>query len=333
MKKRTLGPTDLALSEVGFGVWTVATNWWGKISPEDGVKLLQRAVDLGVNFFDTADGYGDGFGEQIVADALKTRRHQLIYATKFGYDFYNNPYRVGHAERPQNWDPKFVRSACEQSLRRLRTDYIDLYQLHNPKMDAIRSADLYGLLDDLVREGKIRYYGVALGPDIGWEEEGMAALTEMPNHMMQVIYSILEQQPARNFFPVAREHKVGLLARVPHASDILTDRYVKEPPKFEAGDHRAHRRQQWLQEAMRKRAQLTFLAKEGEMTMAQAAIRFCLSEQNIASVLPNITSMEQLEEYTAAGEHPDLEPHIVERLWDLYDTGFGLAAASGSSSR
>lgn len=326
MKHRTLGKTGLVVSEVGFGVWTVATNWWGKIEPDDGIKLLQKAADLGVTFFDTADAYGDGFGETIVAQALNSRRHQLIYGTKLGYDIYTPQPRIGHTERPQRWDPAFVRHACEQSLRRLRTDYLDLYQLHNPKMDAINNDELFGTLDALVKEGKVRCYAAAIGPDIGWLDEGLAVMTRRNIGAMQIIYSILEQQPARQFFATAREKNVGLISRVPHASDVLTGRFTAAPPTFSPTDHRSHRRQQWLLEAMKKRAQLDFLEKDGHMTLAQAAIRFCLTEPVIASVLPNITSEAELTEYVGASEVSDLTPDVVSRLWELYDTGFGLAS-------
>ncbi|MSQ12508.1 MAG: aldo/keto reductase [Dehalococcoidia bacterium] len=329
MKYRKLGKTDLVLSEVGFGAWTVATDWWGHVEPEDGVKLLQRAVDLGVNVVDTADAYGDGFGEEIVAQALHTRRQQLVYATKFGYDLSvpQQP-RVGHQERPQCWDAAFVRQACERSLRRLKTDYIDLYQLHNPKMDAIRSGELFQTLDDLVKEGKLRYYALALGPDIGWVEEGDAALTETGIAAMQIIYSILEQQPARHFFLLAAERGVGLLSRVPHASEVLTDKFRRAPPSFSATDHRSHRRQQWLQEAIQKVGKLAFLEEAYKHTpLSHLAIQFVLSEPVIASVFPNITSEADLEEYVGASEADALNPEHVAQLHELYDAGFGLTPA------
>jgi len=324
LRYRKLGTTDLTLSELGFGAWTVATNWWGKIEPDDGVKLLWKAADLGITFFDTADAYADGFGETIVAQALNSRRHQLVYGTKVGYDIYTPQPRVGHAERPQRWDTAFIRHACEQSLRRLRTDYIDVYQVHNPKMDAINNDELFGTLSALVKEGKIRYFAAAIGPDLGWLDEGLAVMEKRPIAAMQIIYNILEQQPARKFFAPARDKNVGLMSRVPHASDVLTSKFAVSPPVFSATDHRSHRRQQWLLQAMKKRTLVEFLERDGHMTLAQAAIRFCLTEPNIASVLPNITSEADLTEYVGASEVADISPDIASRLWDVYDTGFGL---------
>ena len=178
MKYRKLGKTDLDISEVGFGVWTVSTGWWGKLEERDSIALLSRAFDIGINFFDTADAYAEGYGEEILVKALGGHRRDMVIGTKFGYDFYSNETRTGHSERPQDFSPKFVRYACEQSLRRLNTDYIDLYQIHNPRMSAIESDDLFETLENLVNEGKIRYYGSAIGPDIGWFEEGEASMKE-----------------------------------------------------------------------------------------------------------------------------------------------------------
>ncbi|MCI0438788.1 MAG: aldo/keto reductase [Chloroflexi bacterium] len=321
MKYRQLGTTALNVSEVGFGVWTVATNWWGKIEEDEGIGLLVKAFDLGVNFFDTADTYGNGYGEEILAKALKKQRHDIVIGTKFGYDFYTSAEREGHKERPQKWTPGFVRYACEQSLRRLQTDYIDLYQLHNPKMDAIESDELFDTLEELVKEGKIRCYGAAIGPDIGWYDEGMASMEERDIRAMQIIYSILEQQPARDWFSTAEKHKTGLITRVPHASGMLDGTYTKDTV-FEASDHRSHRRQQWLETSLKKIEQLDFLTDSLSSTIGQIAIKFALSGPMVATVLPNITNLPQLEEFAAASETEDIPQEFVQRLHELYDENF-----------
>ena len=324
MQYRQLPRTDLSLSAVVFGVWTVATTWWGKIPEEQRAALLENAVDLGVNFFDTADTYGEGYGEEILAKVLGPHRHDLVIATKFGYDFYDRlTPRIGHQERPQKFDPDFVRFACEQSLRRLNSDYIDLYQVHNPRIDALEQDDLFETLEQLQAEGKIRYYGVALGPDIGWFEEGAAAMRERAVSSLQIIYSILEQEPAKDFFPIAADCQVGLLSRVPHASEALTGRYT-EVPSFDESDHRSHRRAEWLREALRKVEQVKFLAgEETGRTLAQAAIQFALYPPAITSVLPNFTNLAELRDYTAAIDTPPLtegEQQILDDLWanDFY---------------
>ena len=324
MKFRQLPRTDLVVSEVGFGVWTVATNWWGRIEEADRAALLENALELGVNFFDTADTYGDGYGEEILAKVLGHRRQDLVIATKFGYDIYDPTPRDGHRERPQKFDRDFVIYACEQSLRRLNTDYIDLYQAHNPRVDALERDELFEVLEQLKFEGKIRYYGVALGPDIGWFEEGETSMRDRQVDSLQIIYSILEQEPARDFFPIAAAQEVGLLSRVPHASNTLTGDLI-QIPTFNENDHRAFRRAEWLREAIAKVERVKFLVQEDARTMAQSAIQFCLKKPEIKSVLPNFTNLDELREYTAAVAAPPLTDEEQTLLDELWDNRFYLA--------
>ena len=212
MKYRPLPRTELSLSEVGFGVWTVATTWWGKIPEEQRAALLENALELGVNFFDTADTYGEGYGEEILAKVSATAATRWSSPQVRLRLLRQSDARIGHQERPQKFDPDFVRFACEQSLRRLSSDYIDIYQVHNPRIDALEKDELFETLEELKTEGKIRYYGVALGPDIGWFEEGEASMKERQVSSLQIIYSILEQDPAKDFFPIAKDCEVGLLS-------------------------------------------------------------------------------------------------------------------------
>ena len=323
MKYRKMPGTELTLSEVGFGVWTVATNWWGRIEEADRAALLENAVELGVNFFDTADTYGDGYGEEILAKVLGHRRNEIVIATKFGYDIYDPTPREGHRERPQKFDRDFVIYACEQSLRRLDTDYIDLYQVHNPRIDALERDELFETLEQLKFDGKIRYFGVALGPDIGWFEEGETSMRDRQVDSLQIIYSILEQEPAKDFFPIARDHNIGLLSRVPHASNTLTGEFI-EIPTFDENDHRAHRRAEWMREALQKVDRVRFLELEDTRTLGQSAIQFVLKRPEIVSVLPNFTNMAELKEYTAAVETPEITDAEQDHLDELWDNAFYL---------
>ena len=325
MKFRKLPRTDLVLSEVGFGVWTVATNWWGKIEDADKAALLENAVEEGINFFDTADTYGDGFGEEILATVLGHKRNDIVIATKFGYDIYDPTPRDGHKERAQKFDKEFVKYACEQSLRRLGTDYIDLYQAHNIKLADLERDELFETLEQLQFEGKIRHYGVALGPDIGWIEEGEYTLTQRQVASAQVIYSIMEQDPAKHFMRLAEENEVGLLSRVPHASNTLTEEFDDGLPTFDADDHRAHRKNEWLEEAMKKVARVRFLVQEDTRTMAQSAIQFVLKQPSIISVLPNFTNLLELKEYTSALETPEISDEEQAKLDELWEHGFDVS--------
>ncbi|MDP2675167.1 MAG: aldo/keto reductase [Dehalococcoidia bacterium] len=333
MKYRKLGNTGLQLSAVGFGLWTVSTSWWGAEDDRQGVDLLRRAYDLGVTFFDTADTYGNGKGETMLADALGHVRDKIVIATKFGYDFYSHAgERKGQRELPQDFSPAFVRRACEESLRRLDTDYIDLYQLHNPRMPAIESDELFETLEELKSQGKIRHYGAALGPAIGWEEEGVAAMRGRALDSLQIIHNMLEQDPGRRLLDVAAEEDVGVLVRVPHSSGLLEGTFTEETT-FPPGDHRSHRPREWLIDGLKKLEQLRFLhegtsprrvASGDGRTIGQAALQWLLATPDIASTLPNIYDAEQLEEFAAASETPPLSEDELARIAELYEHSFGL---------
>jgi aryl-alcohol dehydrogenase-like predicted oxidoreductase len=325
VKYRALGNTDITVSEVGFGVWTVGTTWWGIKDEDFGVDLMRQAYDLGITFFDNADSYGDGKGEEMLARALGDVRDKIVIATKFGYDICSTSTdaRPGHQERPQDFSPAFVRRALEESLRRLGTDHIDLYQLHNPRMTAIESDELFALLDDVQREGKVRSYGVALGPAIGWEEEGLASMRGRRLGALQTIYNLFEQDPGRAFFPVARERGMGVLVRVPHSSGMLEGKYSKETA-FSEDDHRSHRPKEWLTEGLQKLEAIEFLTEGGDRTIGQAALQFILSEPSVSSTLPNIYTADQLREFAAAPEAPVLTDDELTRLAALYERNFGV---------
>ena len=325
MKYRNLAGTDLTLSEVGFGVWSVSTNWWGEISEADGISLLKKAFDKEITFFDTADSYGEGYGEEILAKALGDQRDKIVIGTKFGYDL--EAPRSGHQrERPQNWSPDFVKAACEKSLTRLATDYIDLYQMHNSRLTSIQRDDTVAALDDLRTEGKIKNWGVAVGPDIGWIEEGEYTLSER-RVPAQIIYSVLEQDPADRFIRAATEANVGVFSRVPHASGMMDGTYTKDTKldsmPFDADDHRSYRKMQWLSQSVEKLKQIDFLISGKPATVGQIAIKFCLVPPIMASCVPTITNEAQLEEYVAAPDIDELPADELQRLFVLYADNFG----------
>ena len=330
MKYRNLGDTDIRVSEVGFGVWTVSTGWWGEVDDDRSARLLRGAYERGINYFDTADTYGSGKGETLLADAGFTSgsmREDVVISTKIGYDFYNNTARRGQQERPQDWSEEFIRFALEQSLKRLDTDYVDFLQLHNTKMDAIEDDALFALMDEFKGEGKIRSYGAALGPKIGWLEEGVKAMRERDVSGVQMIYNILEQDPGRGLIEAARETDTGLVVRVPHSSGMLEGNY-DENTTFGPNDHRRHRPKEWLLGGLKKVEQLDFLTESGERTLGQAALKFCLASPEVVSTLPNIYNEEQIEEFSAAPDTPDLTGEELSRVAELYENNFGLEPAA-----
>jgi len=330
MRYRGLGTTNLQLSEIGFGAWTIGGDWWGHIDDDEALRLLNRAYDLGITYYDTADQYGEGRSERLIGRAFAGRRDKVVIGGKFGYDFYHNTRGEGHRELPQNFEPGFIRYALEQSLARLGTDYLDLWLIHNARMQTIEDDTVWQTLADLRREGKVRHYGVALGPAIGWEEEGVRALRERPSEAMQIIYNLLEQEPGRAFFPVAAERGAGLLVRVPHSSGLLEGKYSLDTT-FPATDHRSFRKREWLVEGLQKLEQLDFLTHGRAATIGQVALRYCLAEPTISTVLPNIYGMAQLEEFAAATDAPDLTEAELARISELYQTNFGLQTAPAGS--
>jgi aryl-alcohol dehydrogenase-like predicted oxidoreductase len=328
MKTREFGSSGITASEVGFGLWTISTGWWGEHSDESAIALLREAHDLGITLYDTADTYGEGRGETLLRKALGDVRDDITIATKFGYDIYSPWERKGHVERPHDWSPEYVRFALEQSLARLGTDRIDVYQLHNPRMDAIRSDEVFTVLDDAVSAGKIRSYGVALGPAIGWRDEGLEAFRTRDLAAAQIIHNLLEQDPGRELIEAAREASTGLMIRVPHSSGMLEGHYTSDTV-FAENDHRRHRPKEWLTEGLRKVETLGFLT-DGR-TLGQAAIQWLLAEPVVTTVLPNIYNSEQLHEFAAAPDTPELTASELEHVAELYASDFAAEpAATGS---
>lgn len=332
MKYRNLGNTDIQVSEVGFGVWTVSTGWWGEVVDERSVRLLRQAQERGINYFDTADTYGSGKGETLLADAFRHMRDEVVISTKIGYDFYNNTERRGQQARPQDWSEDFIRFALEQSLERLGTDYVDFLQLHNTKMDAVDNDELFGLMDRFVEEGKIRAYGAALGPKIGWLEEGVKAMHERDLAAVQMIYNVLEQDPGRELIEAGRETDTSLVVRVPHSSGMLEGSY-DENTTFGENDHRRHRPKEWLTEGLKKVEQLDFLTESGERTLGQAALKFVLASPEVSSTLPNIYGEKQIEEFAATSETPDLTEEELDQVKELYENNFGIEKQSVASGQ
>jgi aryl-alcohol dehydrogenase-like predicted oxidoreductase len=325
VKTREFGRTGITASEVGFGLWTVSTGWWGEHSDESAIALLREAFELGVTFYDTADTYGEGRGETLLAKALGSHRDEITIATKFGYDIYSPWERKGHVERPHDWSPEYIRYALDQSLARLETDHIDVYQLHNPRMDAIRSDEVFAFLEEARAAGKIRSYAVALGPAIGWRDEGLEAFHTRDLDAAQIIHNLLEQDPGRELIEAAREEQIGLMIRVPHSSGMLEGHYTKDT-EFGPNDHRRHRPREWLIEGLRKVDQLGFLTEE--RTLGQAAIQWLLADPVVTTVLPNIYNSEQLREFAAAPATPELTADELERVAELYANDFAAEPAS-----
>jgi aryl-alcohol dehydrogenase-like predicted oxidoreductase len=328
MKHRTFPGTSISASEVGFGTWTISTGWWGEKSDAEAVAMLRRALDdHGVTFFDAADAYGNGRSERQIAEAFRGRRQDVVIATKVGYDIYDEAAqkaRRGQSELPMRTDPDFIRFAVDKCLERLETDYIDVLQLHNAKMQHVHDPQLWETMRELQREGKIRAWGAAFGPAIGWLYEAVELMEREPDiNTIQMIWSLLEQHPGTAMLDAAKAHAPNCCfnIRVTHASGMLEGKYT-EDTVFPENDHRRHRPRSWLINGVKKVRTLDFLTRQ--MTLGQAALKWLLAEPRVVTTLPNIYDDEQLAEFAAASDKPDLSEHDLQRVAELYEQNFGV---------
>ena len=233
MKFRTLPETDIRVSEIGFGLWTISTGWWGQFTEGEAIALMHKALDLGITLYDAADTYGNGYSEELIAKAFPKQRDQIVIATKVGYNFYDHSTeRKGQREIPHDFSVPFIRSAVDKALARLKTDRIDILQLHNIRMEQVNDDALWELMEKLMQEGKIRSYGAALGPAIGWLYEGVDCVQRRRPHILQHIYNALEPHPGRQIMDEGEagstNARTRYLIRVTHSSGMLEGKYTKD---------------------------------------------------------------------------------------------------------
>ncbi len=328
MRYRTLPNTALSVSELSFGNFMYGSHMWGKTAADapEGIRLQNLAFDLGVNFFDTGDAYSNGHAEKLMVDTLAyAGREKIVLSTKFGYDFYNDPGTAGsHKERKQDFSAKFITFALEQSLLRMKTDYVDLYQAHNMKLPEM-NGEFIAVMESLVKSGKVRHWGIALGPAIGWREEGVIALTQWKNcATVQTVMNMLEQHPGREFCELAAEtQRAGIIARVPHSSGVLQDIYTLDQT-FD--DHRKFRDRNWLVYGLQKVEKLRHIQKAHHCTMPQLALKWLLTWPAMVSVQPNILTEAELREFAAACDGDRLTPAEMQDVQQLVESDFGLGA-------
>ncbi|HEX4467984.1 MAG TPA: aldo/keto reductase [Gemmatimonadaceae bacterium] len=328
MRYRKFPSADVTVSEVGFGTWTLSTGWWGERTDAEAIEMLRRAHDEhGVTFFDAADTYGNGRAERQLALAFKRRRGDVVIGTKVGYDIYDETARKarrGQSELPMRTDPAYIRFAVDQCLERLDSDYIDVLQIHNVKMEQVRQPDLWDTLRELKKEGKIRAWGAAFGPAIGWLYEAVELMErERDIDTIQMIWNILEQHPGTAMLEAARTNAPSCCfnIRVTHASGMLEGKYT-EDTVFPPNDHRRHRPRSWLVNGIEKVRTLDFLATR--MTLGQAALKWLLAEPLVVTTLPNIYDNAQLDEFASASDQPDLTREELERVATLAAGNFGV---------
>jgi aryl-alcohol dehydrogenase-like predicted oxidoreductase len=279
--------------------------------------MLKKAYDIGINFFETGDMYGKGKSEKIIGDTFKGMRDEIIISTKYGYDFVNAT-QISHSELPQKFDPEFTQKALQASLDRLQTDHVDVYGLHNPKLNHIRDDTIFQTFDNLLEQKKINACQVALGPAIGWTREGLEAMDRQNISAVQTVYNILEQTPGNELLENAVKKNVGILVRVPDASGILTGK-VTADTKIDEKDHRSVRKGEWIKASLQKVEQLRPIAERNDLTITELAIKFILSKKGISSVLPTVVSVDEIVDFATMSDGSYITTSDMNEISKIYD--------------
>ena len=317
MHYRTLGQTDMRVSSISFGAWAIGAAW-GPVDDEESMRALHASIDAGVNFVDTADVYGDGRSERLVARLRKERPRDTIHvATKAGRRLPEQSVAGYSRENLTAW--------IDRSLRNLDTDAIDLLQLHCPHPGVYDRPEVFGLLDDLVRAGKLRYYGVS----VETVDEALRALAHPNVQTVQIIFNMLRLKPAEAFFAAAAARRVGILARVPLASGLLSGKFTASST-FDADDHRAYNRQGERFDkgetfsgvpydvGLRVVDRLRALVPPGA-TLAQLALRWILMFPEVSCAIPGAKTPDQARQNATAADLPPLDTNTMNAVRQIYD--------------
>jgi aryl-alcohol dehydrogenase-like predicted oxidoreductase len=317
MEYRTFGRTGWKVSAIGFGAWGIGGDVWGPTDDKTSLATLHRAIDLGVNFFDTADVYGDGHSEQLIAEVRKARSEQIIVATKAGRRL------VPH--NASGYNRQNLTSFVERSLRNLQMETLDLLQLHSPPSEVYTMPEVFGILDDLVQQGKVRFYGVS----VERVDEALKAITYPNVQSVQIIFNMFRLKPSEQFFKAAREQQIGILARVPLASGMLTGKFTSST-QFDPNDHRNFNRHGEAfdqgetfsgvdyETGLKAVEELRTLVPEGA-TMAQFALRWILMFPEVSSTIAGAKNQQQIKDNVQAASLQPLSDETMRRVREVYD--------------
>jgi aryl-alcohol dehydrogenase-like predicted oxidoreductase len=317
LKYRDLGQTGMRVSEISLGTWAFGDGW-GTVSEDDALGALNRAVDLGVNFLDTADVYGDGRSEKLIATLLKARPNdEILVATKAG--------RRLDPHTPEGYNYDNLSAFVERSLNNLGVEALDLLQLHCPPTEVYRQGSTFEALDRLQEAGKVLNYGVSVEK----VEEARMALDYPGVATVQIIFNIFRQKPAEEFFPLAEERNVGILARVPLASGLLSGK-MRSDRVFTEDDHRNFNREGQafdkgetfsgvdFETGLLAAEELKELVPEGN-TLAQFALRWILMHPAVSCAIPGGKNSAQVEDNVAAADMAPFSDDVMQRAREIYD--------------
>ena len=294
MKYRRLGKTGLQVSVIGIGTWQFGGEWGKSFTQNEVDRLLNRALELGINLIDTAECYGDHLSETLIGRAVREKRDSWIIATKFGHRFHEN------FERTPHYSAAEVREQLEASLRALGTDYVDLYQFHSGSSEAFDQPDLWEMLQDQVRLGKVRHVGLSVSPNDNIYQ--VAKASEAGIRAVQVVYNRLDQQPEEAVLPSCIAQDLGVLARVPLASGLLTGKYQPGAEFTKPDDVRSLRDKAEVQERLKLVERIARTEVPPGVPMAAWALAWCLQNPAVACVIPGCKSVEQLDLNVSAAD-------------------------------
>ncbi len=316
MKYNILGRTDMKVSAVSFGAWAIG-GAWGTVNDEDSIAALNKAIDIGVNFIDTADVYGDGRSERLVAKLRKERSEKIFVASKAG--------RRLDPHTAEGYNKKNLTQFVERSLKNLEMEAVDLLQLHCPPTQVYYMPEVFSALDDLIKEGKIRYYGVSVEK----VEEAIKAI-EFPNvQSVQIIFNMFRRRPSELFFDLAKKKRIGILARVPLASGLLTGK-MKSDSKFEKDDHRNFNRHGEAFDngetfsgvdyeiGLKAVEELKKICPAG-MSLVQFALRWILMFDAVTCAIPGAKNVSQAEQNFSTSNLPPLSQSTMLEVKNIYD--------------
>ena len=296
MKYRILGSTNLRVSVIGVGTWQFGGEW-GKAFGQDEVDaMFRRARELGINLIDTAECYGDHLSERLIGAAIEGQRDQWVVATKFGHRFH------GHMNRTDERSAADVSKQLEDSLRALRTDYIDVYQYHSVRDNEFFDAKLWKVLEDARRQGKVRHVGNSISSNLDPRAQAEGS-PKADVQVLQVVYNRLECRPEEQVFPLAEKLNLGILARVPLASGYLSGKY-QPGATFAPGDFRSGQKREAIDEKLAEAQRIAREEVPAGVPMAQWALAWCLRHTGVTSVIPGCKNVQQVESNAAAADLP-----------------------------
>ena len=316
MKYRQLGRTGMNVSEISFGAWAIGASW-GKVDDKDSLAALHKAVDWGVNFFDTADVYGMGRSEKLIARLLKERKETIYVATKAG--------RKLDPHVPEKYTAQNIRRFVDDSLKNLELQTLDLLQLHCPPTAVYYTPELFYALDEMVKSGKLRNYGVSVEK----VEEALKAIEYPGVKTVQIIFNMFRQRPAELFFREARARRIGILARVPLASGLLSGKMTRSS-RFARDDHRNYNRKGQafdrgetfsgvdFEKGLKAVEELKRLLPSG-FSMPQFALRWILMHDAVSCAIPGAKRPEQVADNCASSDLPRLSGKLMRQVQDVYD--------------